>query len=218
MQIILKWGHLIVLFLIIFLAIIAFYHADVIKFKTYTNDDFGIKTILSENDQDQDGTDDYTDILNGAREFVSQKPKYKSKYYAGGYPTDGYYVCTDVIWYALKSAGYDLKSMMDNDIKNHQADYAIEKIDPNIDFRRVKNIKVFLDKYAEKWSTDSSEIEKWQAGDIVVYADHIAIISNKRTKDGKSYIIHHGGLKYEENALTKKTIVGHYRFNLQNLV
>ena len=35
MQIILKWGHLIVLFLIIFLAIIAFYHADVIKFKTY---------------------------------------------------------------------------------------------------------------------------------------------------------------------------------------
>ena len=119
MQIILKWGHLIVLFLIIFLAIIAFYHADVIKFKTYTNDDFGIKTILSENDQDQDGTDDYTDILNGAREFVSQKPKYKSKYYAGGYPTDGYYVCTDVIWYALKSAGYDLKSMMDNDIKNH---------------------------------------------------------------------------------------------------
>ncbi len=214
MQIILKWGHLIVLFLIIFLAIIAFYHADVIKFKTYTNDDFGIKTILSENDQDQDGTDDYTDILNGAREFVSQKPKYKSKYYAGGYPTDGYYVCTDVIWYALKSAGYDLKTMMDNDIKNHQADYAIEKIDPNIDFRRVKNIKVFLDKYAEKWSTDSSEIEKWQAGDIVVYADHIAIISNKRTKDGKPYIIHHGGLKYEENALTKKTIVGHYRFKI----
>ena len=108
-----------------------------------------LKLIVSENDQDQDGTDDYTDILNGAREFVSQKPKYKSKYYAGGYPTDGYYVCTDVIWYALKSAGYDLKSMMDNDIKNHQADYAIEKIDPNIDFRRVKNIKVFLDKYGK---------------------------------------------------------------------
>lgn len=35
--------------------------------KTYTAEDFGIETIHSQNDADQDGMDDYTDILYGAK-------------------------------------------------------------------------------------------------------------------------------------------------------
>lgn len=211
----LNWGHYLVLMLIIFLFIIAFYRSDIIKIKTYTAKDFGYVTEKSKNDADKDGIEDYEDILLGARAFVEKKPKYKSKYYEGGYPTDGYYVCTDVIWSALKNAGYDLKALIDEDIKNNQKDYDITTIDPNIDFRRVKNIKVFLDKYALKLTTDAQEYEKWQGGDIVVYPNHIAIVSDKRTKDGKNYIIHHdGGLKYEENALEEKEIIGHYRFLL----
>ena len=106
---------------------------------------------------------------------------------------------------------------MDEDIKNNLEDYDITTIDPNIDFRRVKNIKVFLDKYAQKLTNDAEEYEKWQGGDIVVYPNHIAIVSDKRTKDGLNYIIHHdGGLKYEENALKEKEIIGHYRFSLIN--
>ncbi len=218
MKIFLNWGHMVVLFLIIFLFIIAFYRADFIKVKTYKAEDFGIKTEESALDTDNDGVEDYTDILNGAREFVSKNPKYKSKYYEGGYPTDGYYVCTDVIWYALSKAGYDLKTLLDEDIKNNQSDYDITTIDPNIDFRRVKNIKVFLDKYALKLTLDPTEIEKWQGGDIVTYPNHIAIVSDKRNKEGIPFIIHHdGGLKYEENALEEKTITGHYRFTLHDV-
>ena len=205
------------MFLIIILFVLAFYHSDIIKIKSYEDSDFGIEKIVSEVDKDGDGVEDYTDILNGAREFVSKKPKYKSKYYDGGYPDDGYYVCTDVIWYALESAGYNLKEMMDKDISEHQEDYPIDTIDPNIDFRRVKNIKVFLDKYTESLTTDTEEIEKWQGGDIVVYSNHIGIVSDKRNKDGIPYIIHHAGsIKYEENKLTSKQIIGHYRFSLSN--
>ena len=217
MKFILNYGQCFVMFLIIILFILAFYHSDIIKIKSYEDSDFGIEKIVSEIDKDNDGVEDYTDILNGAREFVDKKPKYKSKYYDGGYPDDGYYVCTDVIWYALESAGYNLKTMMDKDISEHQEDYPIDVIDPNIDFRRVKNIKVFLDKYTEKLTTDTEEIEKWQGGDIVVYANHIGIVSDKRNKDGIPYIIHHAGsIKYEENKLTSKPIVGHYRFLLSN--
>ena len=36
-------------------------------------------------------------------------PKYKSAYYAGGYPDDDYYVCTDLIWYALGKPDMTLK-------------------------------------------------------------------------------------------------------------
>lgn len=215
MRFILNWGHFIVLILILFLFILGFYRADLLGPKAYSDADFGYKYTKSEVDKDNDGIDDYTDILEGAKEFVSKKPKYKSKYYEGGYPTDDYYVCTDVIWYALKNAGYDLKTMVDEDIKNNTKDYDITTPDPNIDFRRVKNLAVFFKKYAEKFTNDPKEYEKWQGGDIVIYQDHIAIVSDKRNKDGESYIIHHaGGLKYEENALERAEIIGHYRFML----
>lgn len=59
-------------------------------------------------DKDGDGMDDQVDILEGAINYVNTHPKYKSAYYASGYPNDGYGVCTDVVAYALKEAGYDL--------------------------------------------------------------------------------------------------------------
>ena len=76
---------------------------------SYTAEDFGIEIIKSDSDKDNDGIDDYTDILLGAKAEAKRKPKYKSVYYAGGYPPDTEGVCTDVIWRALKDAGYILK-------------------------------------------------------------------------------------------------------------
>ena len=65
----------------------------------------------------------------------------KSAYYAGGYPNDGYGVCTDVVAYALKEAGYDLMELVSNDIEIHGDMYDIEIPDQNIDFGRVKNLQ-----------------------------------------------------------------------------
>ena len=95
-------------------------------------------------DRDDDGVDDQLDILNGALAYVSSHPKYKSRYYETGYPDDGYGVCTDVVAYALKNAGYDLQVLVDADIREQLQDYTVAEPDANIDFRRVRNLKVFL--------------------------------------------------------------------------
>lgn len=91
--------------------------------KVYYTDDFDIETLKSQTDYDNDGIDDYTDILQGAKIDAKNKPKYKSAYYAGGYPPENEGVCTDVIWRALKNAGYLLKDMVDEDIKNNIKEY-----------------------------------------------------------------------------------------------
>ena len=76
-----------------------------------------IPQFHSSADRDDDGVDDQLDILNGALAYVSTHPKYKSRYYETGYPDDGYGVCTDVVAYALKNAGYDLQELVDADIR-----------------------------------------------------------------------------------------------------
>ncbi len=190
--------------------------------KVYSASDFDIETITSPNDYDKDGIDDYTDIMLGARMDALNKPKYKSAYYAGGYPPDSEGVCTDVIWRAFKNAGYNLKDMIDLDIKNNPNDYpGLDGVpDSNIDFRRVRNLKVFFDKYATSLTLDLKQISAWQPGDIVIFGSsytHIGIISNKRNKDGIPYLIHNAGqFNREEDALEKwnkkSGIVGHYRY------
>ena len=122
---------------------------------------------------------------------MSTHPKYKSRYYETGYPDDGYGVCTDVVAYALKNAGYDLQELVDADIREQPQDYMVEEPDANIDFRRVRNLKVFFAHTAAALTTDVSEIEEWQGGDIVIFERHIGIVSDRRNKNGVPYIIHH---------------------------
>lgn len=187
--------------------------------KTYTAEDFGIKVIQSKKDQDNDGIDDYTDILQGAKIEAKNKPTYKSAYYEGGYPPDNEGVCTDVVWRSLKNAGYVLKDMVDEDIKNNVDKYPRVggKPDPNIDFRRVPNLKIYFERNQINLSTDVLKIEEWQPGDIVIFGtSHIGIISDKRNKKGIPYLLHNGGqIRREEEVLELyskyKTITGHYR-------
>jgi len=181
--------------------------------KVFTAEKLGITVILSSNDIDSDGIDDYTDILQGAREYIATKPRYESRYYNGGYPNDGYGVCTDVIWKAFQNAGYNLKEMVDKDIRNNLGEYSsIVTPEPNIDFRRVKTLKTFFDRNAESLSLDFSNPEDWQAGDVVIFSNHIAICSDKRNSEGIPFIIHHDGSgAREKNEIKNYTIVGHYR-------
>ena len=176
-----------------------------------------IPQLHSTADADGDGVDDQTDILNGALAYVSTRPKYKSRYYETGYPDDGYGVCTDVVAYALKNAGYDLQVLVNADIREQPQDYMVAESDANIDFRRVRNLKVFFSHTAAALTTDVSEIEEWQGGDIVIFERHIGIVSDRRNKNGVPYIIHHNDpwqTAYEQDILEKRTdIVGHYRIS-----
>ena len=185
--------------------------------KTYTNKDFNIDTYISNIDMDNDGIDDQSDILINAKKYISTKPKYKSKYYSGGYSNDSYGVCTDVVAYALKESGYDLKELVNEDINNNKDLYKIKTIDKNIDFRRVTNLKIYFNNTAISLTTDINEIDKWQGGDIIIFKKHIGIISDKRNKEGIPYLIHHAypyQLNYEEDILSKRNdIIGHYRIS-----
>lgn len=194
---------------------------NLIPQKSYTAKDFNITTVKSSVDYDGDGIDDYRDIMLGARKDAENRPKYKSEYYADAYPPDNIGVCTDVVWRAFKTAGYDLRAMVSKDIAENTKDYPnVLEPDSNIDFRRVKNLRVFFDKYATLLTTDTEKIDQWQPGDIVIFNNnkHIGIVSDKRNCDGRVYIIHNGGQpNREEDYLSRGTVVAHYRFDASKL-
>lgn len=183
-------------------------------------------TVIS--DIDKDWINDIEDILQWARDEVRNKTNYKSAYYSGGYPPENEWVCTDVVWRALKNAWIDLKTLIDNDIKNNVSKYKrVEwKPNPNIDFRRVPNLDTFLERKAISltieiipWNIEN--LKDWQAWDIVTFdkpKNHTAIISDKRNKEGVPYIIHNSAptpreddwLVYWDENVSK--IIGHYRW------
>ena len=191
-----------------------------------TSIDFQKATTLW--DKDADGINDIDDILAWARKEVTNKTVYKDGYFAGGFPPDGQWVCTDVIWRAFKNAWYDIKTLVDNDIKNNISDYPRVNnfAEPNIDFRRVPNLESYLKKYAVSLDTqvienDYENLSNWQAWDIIIYGkpkDHIAIISDKRNNKWVPYIIHNGWPVAKENDMLLywhnniSPIIWHYRF------
>lgn len=193
------------------------YRFNVIPHKYYYNSHFGIVTYKSEVDKDGDGIDDQTDILKGVRAYIATNPKYKSAYYATGYPDDEYGVCTDVVAQGFLAAGYDLMELVNADIQENPEDYDIEMADKVIDFRRVKNLYVYFQHTAISLTTDITKIEEWQGGDIIVFKNHIGIISDRRNANGTPFIIHHGSptqVGYEQDILEgRDDIVGHFRIN-----
>lgn len=202
-----------ILFILIVISIILF--LLYIKNRNY-QDSFNIPRYVSSVDMDNDGIDDETDILEGAKEYLNTNPIYKSEYYDTGYPTGIYGVCTDVVGYALKNAGYDLRELVYQDIWNNRDIYNIKVVDKNIDFRRVNNLKIYFDRYAISLTLDINDISNWQGGDIVIFSKHIGIVSDKRNSKGIPYVLHLAGFQtsYEEDILESRTdIVGHYRIS-----
>ncbi len=176
-------------------------------------------------DKDNDGVNDLEDMVKGARAEVMRKPQYLSAYYQGGFPPETEGVCTDVVWRAMRDAGYDLKVLVDKDLRENIARYPriAGKPDPNIDFRRVPNLIVFFRKHAVELTKeitpgDVDNLYQWQAGDIVTYGhphEHIVIVSDKRRKDGVPYILHNAGPVASETDQLQSwpsQITGHFRF------
>lgn len=114
--------------IIILITVLLLYLYNSILHKQYTNEDFKIETYVSNIDKDNDGIDDQTDILNNVRNYISKNPKYKSKYYETGYPNDEYGVCTDVVAFGLKDAGYDLMELVNEDIHNNRENTTLKML------------------------------------------------------------------------------------------
>lgn len=188
-----------------------------------------IARVLSGRDQDGDGLDDTDDILAGGRAEAARRPVYRNAYYNGGYPPDGEGVCTDVVWRAFRDAGYNLKDMVDKDIKNNLTAYPRVggQPEPNIDFRRVPNLVSYFKRHAQILTVkvipdDLENLAQWQGGDIVVFGAplwHIGIVSDQRRPDGVPLLIHNGGPYAAENDMLldwPAPIVNHFRFPKSN--
>ena len=102
----LKRPKLIIIFLLLCIICITLFVYTFLNQTYYTAEDFHIPTIKSKIDANNNGIDDYTDILLGARIDAENHPTYNGKYWDNGYPPSDIGVCTDVIWRAFKNAGY----------------------------------------------------------------------------------------------------------------
>jgi hypothetical protein len=184
-----------------------------------------VPQMVSSQDQNRNGIPDSLDIVRGAREEVMRETVYDASYYQG-YPPEGRGACTDVVWRAWAAAGYNLKKMVDDDIRQSPAAYGEtgDHPDPNIDFRRVSNLQVYLARHAQELTTsinpnDVDNLTDWQPGDIVIFGgrlEHIGVISDRRGRDGVPLMIHNSGPTAREDQyyLTNwpTPITHHFRF------
>jgi uncharacterized protein YijF (DUF1287 family) len=149
---------------------------------------------------------------------LSYNPEYAYiKYPMGDIPLSKG-VCTDVVVRAFRGVNIDLQERIYKDKKKfpkrYKGLYYIDKLDPNIDHRRVKNIQKYLISRGYRVN------DAFKPGDIVVWKlkgrtkvlDHIGICSDKRNTHGEPLILHNinSGAK-EEDVLRSYRIVDHFR-------
>jgi uncharacterized protein YijF (DUF1287 family) len=167
------------------------------------------------------------DFVKNARSQIGKVTKYDTSYYSYNEIPEESGTCADVIWRALLPVGYDLREKLEKDIKENPQDYPKNpEMDPNVNFRRVKMLRVYLQKFSQNLTTEIipknvENLMNWQAGDIVTFdeletshLEHIAIISDKRNSEGVPLIIHNFGQGTQENDYLLKwpsKINGHFR-------
>lgn len=151
-------------------------------------------------------------------------PAYRRIAYPMGDVPAGEGVCADVVVRAYRAVGIDLQRLVHEDMVRHFALYPktwrMRGPDPNIDHRRVLNLRVFFARYGKplKITNDAGD---YHPGDLVTWnldprhsTPHIGIVMPKRSGDGKRPLILNNlgrGQIYEDILFAFK-ITGHYRY------
>jgi uncharacterized protein YijF (DUF1287 family) len=190
-------------------------------------------------DADNDGVNDQKDIMLGAKKQL-EKPaknifleKGETNYYQGGDPPEDLADCTDIIARAFMEAGFNLRELVYEDIKDNFNQYPLREIwgqtvcDPDIDYRRIQNLEIFFKRNARAFDilfndSNNDNLNQWLPGDVIFfdmnrdgYSDNVGIISNNTTRDGVPKVVYNyidPGYTVERNILKEKVITGHYRF------
>ncbi|ULC58991.1 DUF1287 domain-containing protein [Flaviramulus sp. BrNp1-15] len=165
-------------------------------------------------------------LYDAALELTQQKVTYDPSYFSIDYPSgdvpSNKGVCTDVIIRAYRKLGIDLQKEVHEDMKANFSLYpkiwGLKTTDKNIDHRRVPNLMAYFKRQgAEKPITNNPN--DYKPGDVVCWnlgcaITHIGIVVNKKSRDGKRYLIVHniGAGQVLEDCLFSFKIIGHYRF------
>jgi uncharacterized protein YijF (DUF1287 family) len=147
---------------------------------------------------------------------------YRQIHYPGGDVPHDIGVCTDLIIRSYRKIGVDLQERVHEDMMRAFSDYpktwGLSKPDPNIDHRRVGNLRAFLARHAVTLPV-SDDPGDYAAGDLVTWLlpggpSHIGIVSNLTTDVQKRpLIVHNIGRGPEiEDMLFEYPITGHYRY------
>jgi uncharacterized protein len=166
-------------------------------------------------------TQKISDIAIGlTQKKVVYDPTYFTIPYPNGDVPAGKGVCTDVVIRAFRALGTDLQKEVHEDMKAnfklYPQKWGLKKTDTNIDHRRVLNLMVFFQRFAQSKKTTTNPAD-YQPGDIVTWnlgggLTHIGIVVNKKSADQKRYLIVHniGNGQEISDCLFTYTITGHY--------
>ncbi len=158
--------------------------------------------------------------MQNLSEQVARRIRYQGGYFADGEPPPEMGVCTDVISRAFRGAGVHLKTQVDADIAAHPEAYPLRKPDPNIDYRRCRNLLVFFRRHAQALTT-SPLANEYLPGDVVFWSthrddkpDHVGMVGDVLDRAGVPAVVQHWPGRYVEktSGLFGWQIVGHFRW------
>lgn len=184
-------GSVILIFIIVifcFLVLLILNRFILVK-EYYKASDFSIKTVYSKIDYNRNGIDDYSDFLLGAKKRINKSETYE-----------------ELIVKVFKYAGYDLDKMVDE----YFADSNIDKHKND----RISLYKSFINDNATRIEIDYKKRADFQPGDFLFLQDGIAILSDKRNRQGLNFVIMiENGKVIEKEDMRDMKISGHYRFD-----
>jgi len=156
------------------------------------------------------------------RHFVLYDSGYTHIPYPNGDVAPGKGVCADVIIRAYRSLGIDLQRLVHEDMAAnfdlYPKKWGLKAPDPNIDHRRVPNLRVFFSRFGQSLPV-SQDPSSWKPGDLITNqpsGPHIAIVSDRMApgSDRPMVIQNIGWGVREDDQLLRYPITGHYRYGL----
>ena len=172
-------------------------------------------------------SDFYNRLADSAMTLTKQHVIYDPSYFSLDYPNGDVPadrgVCTDVVIRAYRKLNIDLQKEVHEDMKSNFSKYpnkwGLTRTDKNIDHRRVPNLMTYFSRHGVV-KAGTNNPKDYNPGDIVCWKlssglTHIGIVVNKKSQDGKRYLIVHNigaGQVVEDCLFSFDKIIGHYSF------
>ncbi len=159
-----------------------------------------------------------------------QRVRYDGRYIPISYPMGdvpaNIGVCTDTVIRSYRRLGIDLQRLVHEDMSRafhaypNLSKWGLSSPDPNIDHRRVHNLKVFFSRHGRRLPVTNNPAD-YRPGDLVTWdlrnggQNHIGLVVNRRSPvDPNRYMIVHNIANGDrmEDVLFSMPITGHYRY------
>lgn len=160
--------------------------------------------------------------LERTRHTVVYDPAYRTIAYPMGDVPAATGVCTDEVIRAYRALGIDLQRLVHEDMRaafqSYPGTWGLKRPDPNIDHRRVPNLRVFFARHGRSLPVTARGAD-YAPGDLVTWTlpgnlPHIGMVTDRKSADGARPLIVHniGAGPVLEDMLFDYEITGHYRY------